>query len=237
MYAFLKIHMGMFLPEGRQGRWPCPCFSGYGRHSDWGKAGHSMKAKQLAGRCILAGLFVYLMFQIYYLACNLLPLAAGKTLRGVICLFLAQSVLFEVIILSVFLFSFLRYRKEKSASPFASFVVISGEGKIKDEIMLQDKLSLMITRGERGKDVSLESGGEAGAGRYLYAVCKLVSGCWYIEASPGDRPVGLRKGGAGMVYRLKAGVPYLLSQSDVIYADTCKIIVRQQKFLEGSKWV
>ena len=103
--------------------------------------------------------------------------------------------------------------------------------------MLQDKLSLMITGGERGKDVSLESGGEAGAGRYLYAVCKLVSGCWYIEASPGDRPVGLRKGGAGMVYRLKAGVPYLLSQSDVIYADTCKIIVRQQKFLEGSKWV
>lgn len=196
-----------------------------------------MKTKQIAGRCILAGLFVYLMFQIVYLSCCLLPSTAEKAGRGIICLFLAQSILFEVIILAVFILSFWQYQKKKLISPFVAMVVISGEGKIKNEVLLQNKCSLMITGAKKGKEVFVESAGEGKPGRYLYAVCNLISGCWYLEVRPGSRPVGLRRGGEGVIYRLKEGIPYQLSASDIIYADTCKIMMRQQKFLEGSKWV
>ncbi len=207
------------------------------KYHNWERQGFIMKANRIAGRCILAGVFVYLMFQIFYLACDLLPLSAEKNWRGIICLFLAQSILLEVILLAVFILSFWQYRKEKLTSPFAAFAVVSGEGRIINEVVLRNKRSLMITGGKRGKEVFVESASEVNPDRYLYAVCNLISGCWYIEANSGSRSIGLRRGSGDVIYRLKAGIPYPLSESDIIYADTCKIIVRQQKFLEGSKWV
>ncbi len=196
-----------------------------------------MKTNRIVRGCFLAGIFFYLLFQIYYLSRYLLPSVAEKTLKSVICLFLAQSALFAAAIFSGFVISVLRYWKKKRHSPFDAMLVISGEGKIKSEVLLQDKCSLMITGKKDGREVFIEINEKVSEGRYLYGTCNLVRGSWYFEAAPGSRPVGLKTGTENLIYRLKEEIPYRLLPQDVLYADTCKIVMRQQKYLEESKWV
>ena len=119
---------------------------------------------------------------------------------------------------------------------FRSYV-ISGDGKIKNQVLLKGRNSLMVTGKKDGKEVFVENTGEAKEGRYLYGICKLVAGHWYFEVSPGSRPVGIRKGGEGIIYRLKENIPYPLSVQDIIYVDTCKITIKEQKYLEEPEWV
>lgn len=190
------------------------------------ESGVYMKTNRIVGRCILAGIFLYLLFQVYYLSRYLLPSAAGKTVKSVICLFLVQSAFFAAAIFSVFIVSVLQYWKKKRHSPFEAMLVISGEGKIKSEVLLQDKCSLMITGKKDGREVFIESDGNVSEGRYLYGICNLVCGSWYFEATPGSRPVGLKTGTENVVYRLKKEIPYRLLPQDVLYADTCKIVMR-----------
>lgn len=191
------------------------------------ESGVDMKTNQIVSRCILAGIFLYLLFQIYYLSCGLLPSVAGETLKSVICLLIAQSALFAAAVFSIFIVSVFQYWKKKRYSPFEAMLLISGEGKVKSEILLQGKSSLMVTGRMEGREVFIESDGEAKEGRYLYGICNLVCGSWYFEAAPGSRPVGLKRGMENRIYRLKEEIPYRLSEQDVLYADTCKIVIRQ----------
>ncbi len=196
-----------------------------------------MKVSQIASRCIQAGVFIYLVFQIFYLYYCLLPSAEEKTWEGLVYLCIAQSVLFAAAIFCSFLVSFLEYRKKKLSSPFKALYVISGDGKIKNQVLLKGRNSLMVTGKKDGKEVFVENTGETKEGRYIYGICKLVAGHWYFEVSPGSRPVGIRKGGEGIIYRLKENIPYPLSVQDIIYVDTCKITIKEQKYLEEPEWV
>lgn len=196
-----------------------------------------MKVNQIASRCIHAGIFIYLVFQIFYLYYCLLPSAEEKTWEGLVYLCIAQSVLFATAIFCSFLVSFLEYRKKKRSSPFKALYIISGDGKIKNQVLLKGRNSLMVTGKKDGKEVFVENAGEAKEGRYLYGICKLVAGHWYFEVSPDSRPVGIRRGEEGIIYRLKENIPYQLSVQDVIYVDTCKITIKEQKYLEEPEWV
>ena len=64
--------------------------------------------------------------------------------------------------------------------------------------------------------------------RYIYSVCNLTAGVWYIKAFPGSRALGTRKGGESIIYRLKEELPYMISGQDIIYAGTCKITMEQK---------
>lgn len=185
-----------------------------------------MKADQIAGRCILAGVFAYLLIQIYYLSCYMLPLAYGKSWEDFAVLFLVQSIFFAVCILAAFILLLFQQRKQYYTSPFTSLLLVTGDGKIKNEVFLQDKHSFLITGRRDGKEVFIESGGNPESGRHLYGICNLACGRWYLEAASDSRPVGLRRGNEDAIYRLKEGIPYQLSAEDVIYADTCKVVIR-----------
>ena len=78
--------------------------------------------------------FIYLVFQIFYLYYCLLPSAEEKTWEGLVYLCIAQSVLFAAAIFCSFLVSFLEYQKKKLSSPFKALYVISGDGKIKNQV-------------------------------------------------------------------------------------------------------
>lgn len=193
-----------------------------------------MKTNQIAVRCILAALLVCLLLQIYSISCYIIPAASGESWEAFAGLFLIQSICFAVCILAVFLLDFLRKMKREYTSPFESLLLVNGEGKIKSEFLLRDKHSFLITGKKNGREVFAESTPQPEPGRYLYGICNLVGGYWYFESVSGERPVGLRRGNENVIYRLKQGIPYQLSASDVIYADTCKIVIKQQKrILEG----
>lgn len=185
-----------------------------------------MKKSQTAGRGILACLFVYLLIQIYYLSSYILPSATGEPWKELASLFLVQSVMLAVCILSVFIYDFLQMRKKDRTSPFGSVLLVSGDGKIKNEWMLQGRHSFIITGKKGGKEVFLEDTQVPEPGKYLYGICNLTGGCWYLEADSSQRPVGLKRENENVIYRLKAGVPYRLCMSDVIYADTYKIVIK-----------
>lgn len=213
LYAFLKI---LVLRDSPRRPWE----SGSGEH---------MKINQIAGRCILACIFAYLLIQIYYLSYYIMPSAEEGPWRDVVCLFLIQSVFFAVCIFAVFILLIAERIRRDQTSPFESLLLVNEEGKIKNEVFLQDKHSFLITGAKKGKRIFVEQIQDPDVDRHLYGVCNLVGGCWYLEVLSESRPVGLRRGEEQVVYRLKEGVPYQLTASDVIYADTYKIVMRQQK--------
>lgn len=188
-----------------------------------------MKTNQIAGRCVLACVFVYLLIQIYYLSNYIVPSATKEPWRDFVCLFLIQSVFFAVCIFAVFIFLFLQLIKRENTSPFDALLLVSSEGKIKREVLLSDKHSFLITGAKNGRDVFIESIHDPDSDRYLYGVCNLVNGRWYFETMTASRPIGLKRGNENVIYRLKEGMLYQLDASDVIYADTCKIVIREQK--------
>uniref|UniRef100_N2AIP7 FHA domain-containing protein n=1 Tax=Eubacterium plexicaudatum ASF492 TaxID=1235802 RepID=N2AIP7_9FIRM len=188
-----------------------------------------MKTNQIAGRCVLACVFVYLLIQIYYLSNYILPSATKEPWRDFVCLFLIQSVFFAACIFAVFIFLLLQRMKRDHASPFEALLLVNAEGKIKREVLLQDKQSFLVTGAKNGKDVFIESIRDPDSDRYLYGVCNLVGGLWYFETMSDTRPIGLKRGDENVIYRLKEGMLYQLSATDVIYADTCKIVIREQK--------
>lgn len=188
-----------------------------------------MKTNPFAGRCILACIFAYLLIQIYYLSNEIMPSAQEGPWRDVVCLFLIQSVFFAVCIFAVFVLLLAERFRRDQTSPFASLLLVNGEGKIKKEVVLQDQHSFLITGAKKGKQIFVEHMLDPDADRYVYGVCNLVRGCWYFEVLSESRPVGLRRGEENVVYRLKEGIPYQLTASDVIYVDTCKIVMQQQK--------
>ncbi len=188
-----------------------------------------MKTNQIAGRCVLACVFVYLLIQIYYLSNYIVPSATKEPWRDFVCLFLIQSVFFAVCIFAVFIFLFLQLIKRENTSPFDALLLVNSEGKIKREVLLSDKHSFLITGAKNGRDVFIESIHDPDSDRYLYGVCNLVNGRWYFETMTASRPIGLKRGNENVIYRLKEGMLYQLDASDVIYADTCKIVIREQK--------
>lgn len=188
-----------------------------------------MKTNQIAGRCVLACVFVYLLIQIYYLSNYIVPSATKEPWRDFVCLFLIQSVFFAVCIFAVFIFLFLQRMKRENTSPFEALLLVNSEGKIKREVLLSDKHSFLITGAKNGRDVFIESIQDPDSDRHLYGVCNLVNGCWYFETMTVSRPIGLKRGNENVIYRLKEGMLYQLDAADVIYADTCKIVIREQK--------
>lgn len=188
-----------------------------------------MKTNQIAGRCVLTCMFVYLLIQIYYLSNYVIHSAAGKSWREFVCLFLIQSVFFAVCIFAVFLFFIFQRMKRDRTSPFEALLLVNEEGKIKKEVLLQDRHSFLVTGAKNGKGVFIDSMQDPDADRYLYGVCNLAGGCWYFEVLSAGRPVGLRRGTDDMIYRMKEGMLYQLTAADVIYADTYKIVIREQK--------
>ncbi len=56
-----------------------------------------------------------------------------------------------------------------------------------------------------------------------------------MEAAASDRPIGLKRECDNVIYRLKKEMPYLLLDTDVIYADTYKIIFRKNETGSGGK--
>ncbi len=149
--------------------------------------------------------------------------------RDFVCLFLIQSVFFAVCIFAVFIFLFLQRMKRENTSPFEALLLVNSEGKIKREVLLSDKHSFLITGAKNGRDVFIESIQDPDSDRHLYGVCNLVNGRWYFETMTVSRPIGLKRGNENVIYRLKEGMLYQLDAADVIYADTCKIVIREQK--------
>lgn len=188
-----------------------------------------MKTNQIAGRCVLACVFVYLLIQIYYLSNYIVPSATKEPWRDFVCLFLIQSVFFAVCIFAVFIFLFLQLIKRENTSPFEALLLVNSEGKIKREVLLSDKHSFLITGAKNGRDVLIESIYDPDSDRYLYGVCNLVNGRWFFETMTASRPIGLKRGNENVIYRLKEGMLYQLDAADVIYADTCKIVIRERK--------
>lgn len=185
-----------------------------------------MKTKQIFGICVLASIFAYLLIQIYYLFNYIVPSAKKESWRDLACLFLIQSVFFAVCIFAVIAFLFYEYVKRENTSPFEMLLIINSEGKIKKEVLLQEKHSFLITGAKNGRDVLVESIQDPDSDRYLYGVCNLVSGYWYLEVLSAGRPIGLKRGTENVIYRLKEGMLYQLTAADVIYADTCKIVMK-----------
>lgn len=195
-----------------------------------------MKKNQIAGRCVLACVFIYLLIQIYYLCKDILPSAEKESWREFVCLFLIQSVFFAVCIFAILIFLFVQEFRRRQASPFEALLLVNSGGKIKKEVLLQERQSFLITGEKNGRRVWIEGIHDTDSDRYLYGVCNLVSGFWYLEVLSEERPMGLKRGAENMIYRLKEGMLYQLAASDVIYADTYKIVIREHN-LEGTKWV
>lgn len=185
-----------------------------------------MKTNQIACRCILACIFVYLLVQIFYLSNNMISSTGSGGERDIVYLFFLQSVFFAVCIGIFFFILFLQWIKRDHASPFEALLLVDSEGKIKREVSLQDRSSFLITGAKNGKQVFIESMHDPDSGRYLYGVCNLSGGCWYFEVLSKSRPIGLKRGTENVIYRLKEGMLYQLAAVDVIYVDTCKIMIK-----------
>lgn len=185
-----------------------------------------MKTNQIACRCILACIFVYLLIQIFYLYYDVVPSARTGVERDVVSLFFIQSVFLAVCIGIFFMILFFQWIKRDQTSPFEALLLVDSEGKIKREVSLQDRYSFSITGAKNGKQVFIESIHDPDSGRYLYGVCNLSGGCWYFEVLSKSRPIGLKRGTENVIYRLKEGMLYQLDAADVIYVDTCKIIIK-----------
>jgi len=188
--------------------------------------GGRMKINQTVCRCILACILAYLLIQIYYLSSYTVPSASMGFERELAYLFLVQSVFFAACIVAFFIFLFLQRMKKDRTSPFEALLIVDSEGKVKREVPLQDKCSFLVTGAKSGKGVFIETMHDPDSGRYVYGVCNLAGGHWYFEVLSPKRPVGLKGGTENVIYRMKEGMPYQLHATDVIYADTCKIIMK-----------
>ncbi len=187
-----------------------------------------MKINKIACRCILACMFAFLMIQIYYLSESVLPLSEGKSWRNLVCLFLIQSVCFAVCIFAVFAVWIAERMKKDRTSPFEALLLVTAEGKLKKEILLWDQQSFLVAGAKNGKDIFIETVHDPDSDRHLYGVCNLVGGSWYLEVLSQSRPIGIKRGPDNVIYRLREGNLYKLTAADVIYADTCKIIIKEK---------
>lgn len=188
-----------------------------------------MNKNKTAGRGIAACLFAYLLIQIYCLSAYIIPTAPGESWEKMASLFLVQSVFFAACILAVFVFDFLQRTKQNETSPFASLLLVSGEGKIKSEFVLHGKRSFIITGKKNGTEVFLEHAQNPEPGKFLYGFGNLTGGHWYLETVSSKTPAGLRRGDENVIYKLKEEIPYQLRRSDVIYIHTYKIVIRPYK--------
>ncbi|HBA97506.1 MAG TPA: hypothetical protein DCZ23_05300, partial [Lachnospiraceae bacterium] len=60
-------------------------------------------------------------------------------------IFLVQSVFFAAAIFSIILVLVFNCQKKKQASPYEAIYIITGDGKIKNKVLLQDRYSFVIT--------------------------------------------------------------------------------------------
>ena len=194
-----------------------------------------MKINQTAGRCILACLLVFLLVQIYYLSSYLIPASPQEPWEELSVLYLVQSVFVTACICAVFFVQLWERVRRDAASPFARLLLVNGDGQVKKEVLLQGRYSFAITGKKNGREVFVETSQILEPGRYLYGTCNLVKGRWYLEAAASDRPIGLKRECDNVIYRLKKEMPYLLLDTDVIYADTYKIIFRKNETGSGGK--
>lgn len=85
---------------------------------------------------------------------------------------------------------------------FHTLVKLSKDGECKEEISLDDSVSIAL---------------------WQAAVMNQVQGNWYLEVLPDTLPVGLRRETDSFIYRLKVGMRYPLQQHDMIYMGNEKI--------------
>ena len=181
-----------------------------------------MKINQTAGRCILACLLVFLLVQIYYLSCYLIPASPQEPWEELSVFYLVQSVFVTACICAVFFVQLWERVRRDAASPFARLLLVNGDGQVKKEVLLQGRYSFVITGKKNGREVFVETSQILEPGRYLYGTAS-------------DRPIGLKRECDNVIYRLKKEMPYLLLDTDVIYADTYKIIFRKNETGSGGK--
>ncbi len=115
--------------------------------------------------------------------------------------FLVQSVFVMAAMFFIIIILILYYHKKKKVSPYEIVYVVTGDGKIKNRFLLQGRKSFIITGKPDGKEVFIEDYARLRHDKYIYGVCNLVSGVWYLEAFPGSRPLGIRKGGESVIYK------------------------------------
>lgn len=192
-----------------------------------------MKINQTAGRCILACVLVFLLVQIYYLSCYIIPAKLQEPWEELAALYLVQSVFAAACICAVFFIQLWERMRRDAKSPVASLLLVNGEGKIKKEVPLQGRHSFAITGKKNGREIYVETSQVLEPDRALYGTCNLVHGRWYLEAAASNRPMGLKRECDNVIYRLKKEMPYPLSDSDVIYADTYKIVLIKNKTAPG----
>ena len=116
-----------------------------------------MKINQTAGRCILVCLFVFLLVQIYYVSCYLIPAKPQGPDKEFAVLYLVQSVFAAACIGAVFLVQVWEQMRRDAASPFASLLLVNGDGKVKKEVLLEGRRSFAITGKKQGREVFVET--------------------------------------------------------------------------------
>lgn len=139
-----------------------------------------------------------------------------------------QSVFIVAAIFSIIMVLIFHYYKKKQVSPYETVYLVTGDGKIKNRFLLQGRKSFIITGKPDGKEVFIEDYARPRHDKYIYGVCNLVPGIWYLEAFPGSRPLGIREGGESVIYQLKEEISYSASCQDIIYVDNCKITMKQK---------
>ncbi len=110
-----------------------------------------MKINQTAGRCILACLLVFLLVQIYYLSCYLIPASPQEPWEELSVFYLVQSVFVTACICAVFFVQLWERVRRDAASPFARLLLVNGDGQVKKEVLLQGRYSFVITGKKNGR--------------------------------------------------------------------------------------
>lgn len=80
--------------------------------------------------------------------------------------------------------------------------------------------------GDEKPDFDLSDGEESGSVAVRHAVLNCVNDVWYVEALEYIHPVGLRKAGDSVVYRLKVLTPYRVEAGDIIYLSHEKVMLK-----------
>lgn len=174
---------------------------------------------------IFISLELFLIGSTVFLYNHILSINMEDSLRKFVYFEISQNIILAAVFFAAYLYYQTQIDKNIYSSPYKSLAVVSETGKRKEAVALYNKRSLSVGKTQQN-DICIEEKGKASDGASEYAVLNLVSGYWYIEALLPQYPIGIRRGNEGVTYRLKTATPYLISSEDIIYIDTCKILVQ-----------
>lgn len=187
-----------------------------------------MKNKFLSKGLFLC-LELYFVINIFCILIYLFAIETEKSIQIIAKLFLIQNIVFASLS-GVGYYYFTKAWKNSYIAPSYSFVIMKNEGKQIKNISSQGYCSLFILKKEN--DVVIETIEAVDSSITNFAVLNKVEDDWYIEVLSGKYPVGLKKRNDTIVYKLKDTIPYKLSEGDIIYINTNKILVKTSKSLE-----